>query len=80
MPRHVACALQELFRKELERLQDQQILAPLGVDEKWNGATALSECLSQMAEYACALTPQYSTKHSSYQYIEVLKSMTYCPN
>ena len=31
--RHIAYALQEPFRKELERLQEQQIIAPLGVDK-----------------------------------------------
>ena len=31
--RYIAYALQKPFSKELERLQDQQILATLGVDE-----------------------------------------------
>ena len=35
--RHIAYVLQEPFKKELERLQEHQILAPLWVDEmvKW---------------------------------------------
>ena len=33
LPRHVAYVLQEPFRMEFARLQEQQILAPLGVDE-----------------------------------------------
>ena len=35
--KHVAYTLQESFKKELERLKEQEILAPLGVDEmsKW---------------------------------------------
>ena len=32
-PRHVAYALQKLFKEELEWLQEQDIIAPLGVDE-----------------------------------------------
>ena len=36
-PRYLACALQKPFKKELERIQKQDIIAPLGVDEtsKW---------------------------------------------
>ena len=32
-PRHVPYALQKLFKDELERLQQQDIIAPLGVNE-----------------------------------------------
>ena len=32
-PRHVAYALQESFKKELERLQELQIIVPLGLDK-----------------------------------------------
>ena len=32
-PRHIAYALQKLFSKELEQLQEMDIIAPLGVDE-----------------------------------------------
>ena len=32
-PRHVAYALQKLFKDKLERLQQQDIITPLGVDE-----------------------------------------------
>ena len=32
-PRHVAYALQKPFKDELERLQQQDIIAPLGVDK-----------------------------------------------
>ena len=32
-PKHIAYSLQEVLLKELKMLQDQQILAPLGVDE-----------------------------------------------
>ena len=32
-PRHATYALKKTFKKELERLQGQEILAPLGVDE-----------------------------------------------
>ena len=40
--RHIAHPLQEPFKKEPDRLQKHQILAPLKVGEKPNGATALS--------------------------------------
>ena len=33
LPRHVAYALQKLFQEELDRLQKQNIIAPLGVNE-----------------------------------------------
>ena len=32
-PRNEAYALQKLFKEELEQLQEQDIIAPLGVDE-----------------------------------------------
>ena len=32
-PRHVAYALQKLFKEELDRLQEMDIIAPLGVDQ-----------------------------------------------
>ena len=32
-PRHVAYALQKLFKEELEHLQEMDIIRPLGVDE-----------------------------------------------
>ena len=32
-PRHMAYALQKSFKDELERVQKQDIIAPLGVDE-----------------------------------------------
>ena len=34
-PKHVACTLQKPFQEELERLQKQYIITPLGVDETW---------------------------------------------
>ena len=37
LPKHIGYALQEPFRKELERLKEHQILAPLWADKisKW---------------------------------------------
>ena len=32
-PRHMAYALQKPFKEELEQLQEQDIIAPLGIDE-----------------------------------------------
>ena len=38
LPRLVTYALQEPFKKKLERLQKQQTIGPLGVEKPWNSA------------------------------------------
>ena len=49
-PRHVACALQKLFKDELDRLQQLDIITPLGVDK-------MSECC-----YSFMLVPKANGK------------------
>ena len=43
LQRHMAYALEEPFKKQLERLQERQILAPLGVEKmaKWCAIASL---------------------------------------
>ena len=53
-PKHVAYSLQKLIRKELEMLQEQEILAQLGMDETVECPAALSKWLSQMTQYTFA--------------------------
>ena len=57
-PRCKAYALKVPFRIELKRLNEQQIVVLLGVDEQLNGATALSECQISMEKCSCSHTQQ----------------------
>ena len=57
-PRCVACALEKTFKEELEWLQQQDIITPLGVDEikEWCNSFVLVQ--NQMERLGYALTHQ----------------------
>ena len=62
--RHIAYSLQEPFKRELERLQEQQILASLGVDEMAKCCNTFIILHTPNAEYYYLYTLQDSTSHS----------------
>ena len=79
-PRCVAYALQEPFKRELQRLKEQQILASLGVDETAEFCNSFS-IVSKPNGTVCLCLDCKRLNQTLKRQVHVGKqSMIYCPN